>query len=313
MSKKIVFWIEEYLFYPSSFLQYLLSFLLLPLSFLYCLVVSFKRFSTKKITPPLPVVSIGNLTVGGSGKTPFLIALAKEKKEIAIVLRGYKRQSNGTILISKFGQILEDVKVSGDEAMLYALSLPNASVIVSEDRLKGIELAKSIGAKSVFLDDGFSKAFISKFDILLRPTPEPKLPFCLPSGAYREPKYLYKSANLVLKENKDFIREVNIKNPTEKMLLVTAISKPQRLLKYVDEKVIATEFFPDHYAFKKEELKALLQKHQASSLLTTTKDLVKLQSFNLPLSILTLHVNIEPYVKEQVNDFLANFRYNKGF
>jgi tetraacyldisaccharide 4'-kinase len=263
--------------------------------------------------PPIPVVSVGNLTVGGSGKTPFLIALAKERENIAVVLRGYKRDSTGTILISQNGNILQGVQTSGDEAMLYALSLPKASVIVSEDRMKGIKLAQDIGAKAVFLDDGFSKAFIFKFDILLRPTPEPKLPFCLPSGAYREPKFFYSFAQSVLQEGKDFQREVTILEPSKKMVLVTAISKPHRLLEYVNDNVIAYEFFPDHYAFHKKELEDILSKHQATSILTTSKDMVKMKDFQLPLSLLSLHVKITPSIKEQVNSFLANFRYNKDF
>jgi len=313
VSKKFIFWIEEYLFYPSSVFHYLLAIILLPLSFLYCFIVITKRLFAKKITPPLPVVSIGNLTVGGSGKTPFLIALAKDKEDIAVVLRGYKRASDGTILISQRGKVLQDVQISGDEAMLYALSLPKASVIVSEDRLKGIKLAQKIGAKAVFLDDGFSKAYIKKFDILLRPTPEPKLPFCLPSGAYREPKFFYSYAQAVLKENKDFIREVTILHASEKMVLVTAISKPHRLLEYTNDKIVAYEFFPDHYAFNKQELEKILLKHQATSILTTSKDMVKMKDFDLPLSLLSLHVKITSPVKEQVNSFLANFRYNKDF
>lgn len=308
MSKKLIFWVEEYLFFPSSFLQYLLSILLLPLSFIYCFIVLYKRFTCKKIQPSLPVVSIGNLTVGGSGKTPFLISLVNKHENIAIILRGYKRESAGTILISQNGHILTDIKTSGDEAMLYAQNLKNASIIVSEDRIKGIEKAKEIGCKAVFLDDGFSKAFIEKFDILIRPKDEPKFPFCMPSGAYREPSFLYSSADLVVQEDVDFKRSVTIKNPTEKMVLVTAISKPKRLDEYLPQSVIAKECFIDHYFFKKCELEEILKKHNATSILTTTKDLVKIENFGLPISILSLDVNINEDVKNKVNTFLANFR-----
>ncbi len=89
--------------------------------------------------------------------------------------------------------------------------MKNATVIVSEDRVLGIKKAKELGSKVIFLDDGFSKYNIKKFDILLKPKDEPTNNFCIPSGAYREPKSFYKKANLVLKEGIDFKREVEIK------------------------------------------------------------------------------------------------------
>ena len=295
---------EEYLFHPTSKLQFFLSFLLYPLSIIYSIIVLSKRAFAKKIAPPIPVVSIGNLTIGGSGKTPFLISLAKDYENIAIILRGYGRNSTGLHVVTKDTKI----KTSGDEAMLYALSLPNATVIVSEDRLEAINYAYELGCKVVFLDDGFSKSFIEKFDILLRPNPEPKFNFTLPSGAYREPKFLYKNADLVVEENIDFTRVVTLKNPTENMLLVTAISKPQRLDKYLPKKLAGKVHFIDHYMYTKVELEELIKKHSATSILTTEKDMVKMQEFGLELSILELHVEINSDVKNQVNTFLAEFR-----
>ena len=192
--------------------------------------------------------------------------------------------------------------------MLYALFVPNATVIVSENRVEGIEYAQKLGLKIVFLDDGFSKSFIEKFDILLRPNPEPKFDFTLPSGAYREPKFLYNSANMVVQEHKDFTRIVTLQNKTEKMLLVTAISKPQRLDTYLPKNLVGKVHFVDHYMYTKSELVALMKKHSATSILTTQKDMVKMQEFGLPLSILALHVEINSDVKEQINVYLANFR-----
>ena len=72
MSQKLILWVEDYLFYPNAF-QKLISFLLLPLTFIYLLIISFKKMGVKKIDFGIPVISIGNLIVGGSGKTPFVI------------------------------------------------------------------------------------------------------------------------------------------------------------------------------------------------------------------------------------------------
>ncbi len=256
----------------------------------------------------IPIISIGNLTVGGSGKTPLIIELAKEQKECAIILRGYKRESRGLILVSHHQKILCDVKESGDEAMLYAKSLPNVTVIVSEDRSKAIEYAKSLICRTIFLDDAFSKSYIKKFDILIRPKVEPTLAFCLPSGAYREPRYLYKKADLVLNEEEDFKRVVTIKNPTKEMILITGISKPKRLDEFLPKELKEKIYFPDHYSFKKEELEQLIQKYRATSILTTQKDAVKMEKLGLNLSIMELKLEVNPSVKEKIKTFLDNFR-----
>ncbi len=304
----LIFWVEESLFYPKTFLQFLLSFLLLPFTLIYCIIVISKRFFSKKIDFKIPIISIGNLTLGGSGKTPLTIELAKECENYAIILRGYGRASKGLILVSFGEKILCDVSQSGDEAMLYAKSLPKATVIVSEDRIKAIEYAKSLNHKIIFLDDGFSKSFIKKFDILIRPKVEPTLPFCLPSGAYREPKYLYNSADLVLKEGEDFKRVVKIKNPTKDMLLITGISKPKRLDDFLPKSVKNRIYFEDHHSYTQQELEKLVQKYSATSILTTQKDAVKMENFNLNLSIMELKLEINPSIREKIKTFLSNFR-----
>lgn len=302
--KKAVLWTEDYLFRPNL-LQRVISFSLLPLTFLYCLIVISKRAFSKPKNFDIPIISIGNLIVGGSGKTPFTIALAKRYENSAIVLRGYKRKSKGLMVVSKRGEILTDVQTSGDEAMLYAKLLKNASVIVSENREEGIKKAKELGCKIVFLDDGFSKAKIKKFDILLK-SGNYKNSFCLPSGPFREPKSFEKFASLILQENIDFKREVKIKNPTKRMILITAISKPKRLDSFLPE-VVEKIYFPDHYNFKKEEIVKLIYKYNASSILTTQKDAVKMEKFNLPLSILELEIKIEEKILKKCDDFIYNF------
>ena len=141
-------WIEQYLFFPNAF-QKLLSLFVLPLTVVYCIVTAYKRVSAKAHYFGIPVISIGNLIVGGSGKTPITIALAKDKKNACIILRGYGRKSKGLYIVSNKGKILCDINTSGDEAMLLANSLPNATIIVSEDRVKAILKAKEVGCQVV--------------------------------------------------------------------------------------------------------------------------------------------------------------------
>lgn len=304
MNQKLYFWVEKYLFNPSIF-QKILSFFLLPLSALYCLIVIIKRKFSKEIDFDIPIISIGNLIVGGTGKTPVTIALAKGKEDAFIILRGYKRNSKGLIMISDKGKILSDVKTSGDEAMLFATSLPSASVIVSEDRVKAIQKAKHLGAKVIFLDDGFSKSHIKKLDILIKPQLQNINNFCLPSGPYREPKSLYKKS-IVVEENSDFKREVSIENKTNRMVLVTAISKPERLESFIPSH-IERVYFPDHYAYTQRELDAILRRYCADSILTTTKDAVKMQEFNTPLSILKLNITLKEEIIKLVDTFIEDF------
>jgi len=232
------------------------------------------------------ILSIGNLNVGGSGKTPLVTALAKDELNAAIILRGYGRESKGCIVVKDRKNILVDVLVSGDEAMIYAQKLPNSIVIVSEDRKKAILKAKEMGVLKIFLDDAYSKHDILKRDILI--DVETKNSRCLPSGPYRE--RLWKDKEVIrLKDGVDFKRKVELKNATDKMSLVTAIARPKRLDDFLP-KVVSKNYFADHYSFNKEELLEILKRDKSDSLLVTYKDYVKIQNFNLPLSLLDLEI-----------------------
>ena len=191
--------IERNLYDPSP-AWLALGVILAPLSLLYTLIVCLKRLFAKPQKFKIPIISVGNLTLGGSGKTPLVRALFKEfsgKLKTCIILRGYGRKSRGLLEVALGGRVLCDVRQSGDEAMEYALFLRGANVIVSEDRAAGILRAQTLGFELVILDDGFSKFNISKFDILLRPQSAPKLPFCLPFAAYRYPPFFYKFADFI--------------------------------------------------------------------------------------------------------------------
>ena len=320
MRQKVFLWIEDYLFFPN-FIQKIVSFFLLPLTFIYLLIILLKRAFASKLDFGLPIISIGNIVVGGSGKTPMSIALASKYESfgsICVILRGYGRTSKGLIIVSLSGKIQTDVEISGDEAMLLAQSLKNATIIVSEDRVKAILKAKELGCKIIFLDDGFSKYKINKFDILLRPKIDPTNIFCLPSGGYREPKSFYALCDLELQEGIDFKRVVNIKKDgilsklPEKTLLLTAISKPKRLLEFLPAN-IAMLAFEDHHTFTEDEISEILEKYKDYSFVTTAKDLVKLKDFNIPnIYLMDLDIEIDNSVDfKKLDDYLENFK--KGF
>lgn len=160
----------------------------------------------------------------------------------------------------------------------------------------------------------FLKYQISKFNILLRPKDEPTNIFCLPSGGYREPKSFYASADLELLEGRDFKRVITIKKDGKvcelpsRTLLLTAISKPKRLLEYLP-KDIKMVSFPDHYTFTKEDISNIQEEYKDFSFLTTGKDLVKLKEFKIKnLYLMDLEIEISSNV-----DFSLLDEYLKSF
>ena len=296
---------EQMLFAPKWY-HFIAIIFLLPLALLYGIFMFLRRVLTPKKSFGIPIVSVGNLIVGGSGKTPFVIALASKYKDVTIVSRGYGRQSKGLIEVSQKGNILTSVEQSGDEPMLMALSLPDASVIVSEDRHKAINLAKAQGAKLIILDDGFNRVEIKKFEIVLEPQIiKNYLPF--PSGAFREFWFSKNYADVVAKEGKSFIRKVTFENLSSKMLLVTAISNPDRLDVYLPKGVVQKVYLEDHAYFEEKLLRELMQECRAESLLVTQKDAVKMQDFKLPISEMKLKLEIQNEIFIKIEEYIEGY------
>jgi len=305
LKKSLVFWVEEYFYNPNIF-QKLLSYLLYPLSLVYCLgmYIRYKLKVEEDFT--IPIIGVGNLNVGGSGKTPLVSALALNYENVAIILRGYGRESKGLKVVKDSNEILCDVSVSGDEAMVYAHKVPNAIVIVSEDRKKGILKAKELGAKIIFLDDSYSKHDIKKLDFVIEVKSSNNN--CLPAGAFRERLWSGKKVE-ILKDGVDFKRVVELKNETSKMSLVTAIARPQRLNQFLPS-VVSKNYFEDHHSFVKGELEEILSKDNSDSLLVTYKDFVKIESFELPISILDLEMEVDKKVFKIIGDYIAEKNRN---
>ncbi|EEO26515.1 tetraacyldisaccharide 4'-kinase [Helicobacter winghamensis] len=297
--------IERYFYAPSG-AQKLLAFVLLPFSFIYCVIATLKRKFARFKDFEIPIISVGNLVLGGSGKSPFIIEVAKDYADVCVVLRGYGRKAKGLKIVSLKGVIQESVENAGDEAIMLAKALPNASVIVSEKREIGIQKAKEIGAKIVFLDDGFRFNF-KKLNILLQPKLEPYFSFCIPSGGYREHKSAYKQADIVAKEGVDYERKVELINGTPRMLLLTAIANPARLDEYLPN-VVGKITLKDHSFFNKESILKTYEELGATSLLVTQKDAPKLEDFGVPLSLLQLRLKVNPIIIKHIKDYIARFK-----
>jgi len=294
----------ERLYFRPNFLDWVFIAFFSPISLIFGTIMLFRRVLTFKKDYSIPIISVGNLIVGGSGKTPFVIELASRYSGVCIISRGYGRQSRGLIEVSRNGEILCDVLKSGDEPMLMAMSLPEASVIVSEDRTKAIELAQKNGAKVIILDDGFNRVEIKKFDILLFPN-KIKNYFPFPVGPFREFYFSKYFADLDFVEDIDFKRVVTIKNPTERMFLVTAISNPKRLEPYLPNGVVDRLYLQDHSYFDEEYLKKRILSCNATSLLVTQKDEVKMRGFKLPLSVMELKLEINSKKLELIDKYIG--------
>lgn len=142
----------------------------------------------------LPVISVGNLTVGGTGKTTIVAWLVSELtrrgRRPAVVSRGYLgRAGRGPVIVSVGQGPMVEPEVSGDEPFLLATRLPGALVISGSDRVMGCEAALRAGADCVVLDDGFQHVRLARdLDIVLLDAHNPFGNYrLLPAGTLREP------------------------------------------------------------------------------------------------------------------------------
>ena len=179
-----------------------------PLSWLYGLGVGFRNMLfdmgiLKSRSFTVPVISVGNITVGGTGKTPhveYLIRLLKDNNRVAVLSRGYKRKSHGFVLADGSST----VKDIGDEPYQMMTKFPDITVAVDSKRTRGIERLTSVDEDSqpdvILLDDAFQHRYVKPgINIMLvdyhRLVIYDKL---LPSGRLREPVKSKNRADIVI-------------------------------------------------------------------------------------------------------------------
>ncbi|MFW6289582.1 MAG: tetraacyldisaccharide 4'-kinase, partial [Mariniphaga sp.] len=182
--------------------------LLYPVSMLYGLIVNFRNmlydlnlFKSKEFD--VTVISIGNITVGGTGKTPhveYLVDLLKEKFQVATLSRGYRRKTKGYYLVNTDSTVRE----VGDEPLQIKRKFPDVTVSVCENRVEGVEKLLAIEDQKspdvILLDDAFQHRRISPvINILLidynRPLKNDSL---LPAGSLRESASQLRRANVII-------------------------------------------------------------------------------------------------------------------
>jgi tetraacyldisaccharide 4'-kinase len=190
--------------------QFIKYIFLWPFSFIYWLILQLRYFSyysgLKQVYKfKTPIISIGNLTVGGTGKTPIVHFIAEELNEqyhqIAIISRGYGRKSKGFQLVHDGKKILLNPEVSGDEPYLLANLLGNCIVAVDENRINAIHITEQkFNPDIIILDDGFQQLGVQKdLDILLLNSSKPFSELSLlPIGYGRETKKQIQRSSLIV-------------------------------------------------------------------------------------------------------------------
>ena len=292
--KKPLFWSKN---------KNLFSFILFPFSLLIQFLFFFKNIFLKPKKISIPVICVGNIYLGGTGKTPLSIE----------IVRILKKFNMAPVLVKKF------YKDQFDEIDL--INSKNIEIIKNSSRYVALKEAEERGFKSIVLDDGFQDLSIYK-DLSILCFNEKQLignGFTIPAGPLREPLGALKRSKIILingKKNEDFENkiksinnEINIfyskyiaqnshKFLNENILAFAGIGNPENFFDLLKENNINVEkkiSFPDHYNYSKKELDKLLKisKENNLKLLTTEKDFFRIKHFNITdIDYLTIKLEI---------------------
>ncbi len=275
----------------------LLSYALLPLGFLYAQATALRLKLKKSKSVSIPVICIGNLTAGGTGKTPTAIAIAdiiqKLGKKPFFVSRGYGGNLSGVIVDT---QKHTPAQV-GDEPLLLA---QKAGVSINADRHQAAKKAIENGAEVIIMDDGFQNPSLKKDLSFLVFDGGSGIgnAFPLPAGPLRESfaKGLKRAdAAIIIGDDKTnlqaklknipvFKAKISSQSPNlgnKSMIAFAGIGRPQKFydsLLAENVNVVKTIDFPDHHFYTEQELNDLLSlaQQQNAGLITTSKDWVKI-------------------------------------
>jgi tetraacyldisaccharide 4'-kinase len=340
-----------------------LRLLLLPFSFVYGMAIMLRKKLydwglMRSVKFDLPVICVGNLAVGGSGKTPtteYLVRLLSDYK-IAILSRGYGRKTKGFIL----ADATATAETIGDEPLQYHQKFAAVTVAVCEDRVNGIKQLKE-NHDLIILDDAFQhRAVRAGFNILLFEFRKlGTLQFLLPAGNLRDVFSSRKRADvlLVTKSPVPLLHvaqqaSVNELQPNTnqpvlhsylkygdlvhlyhnerrtlesikdfEIFLLTGIANPDPLIEKLEKysKTIKHEEFPDHYAFKADDIRKFKTTFLAGNkkekiIITTEKDSKRLRAtgfedllVDLPVYYLPIEVELFEEDKITFDELILNY------
>jgi len=263
-----------------------------------------------------PVVSVGNLSVGGTGKTPFIILLGELLKtrgvKFDVLSRGYGRETKGVMIVDPAGS----AKNFGDEPLLIARRL-QIPVVVGEDRYAaGMAAEEKFGPQLHLLDDGFQhRALARDYDIVLV-TPEDARDRMLPGGRLREPLASLVRADAVVLMSGATEEAFPVKdkpvwrvrrgivpvNVPERVVAFCGIARPQnffRQLRTAGIDPVAEAVYRDHHSYAASDIQELLrvrQETEAGGFVTTEKDAINLGSHRAalePLAVVAVSMKLE--------------------
>jgi len=323
--KKIIYWKLSLQFYFITFLRnkfYDFGFL-------------------KSYSFDIPVISVGNLTVGGTGKTPmveFLINHFSEKYNIGVLSRGYKRKSKGFILASD----KDDADSIGDEPFQYYSKFKNITVAVDKKRKRGINKLIEHGVNLIILDDAFQhRKVIPSYSILLSDYSNLYYnDYLMPRGTLRESIMGYKRADSIIitkcptnLSEKDKYSIKSLIKPTEKqniffstikysdklfsstnsisiskltgkkVNLVTGIVNSKPLIKFLKNNGLDVNHF--EYADHHDYLEKDITDFSGPLIITTEKDYAKLRKFDIE-NLYYLPINMDILESDEFFEVLAD-------
>ncbi|NNJ80720.1 MAG: tetraacyldisaccharide 4'-kinase [Flavobacteriaceae bacterium] len=293
-------------------------FLGFPFAILYGFVTAMRNYMydkgwLKSTEYEIPVICVGNLSVGGTGKSPmisYLVTLLKDEYKVAVLSRGYKRKTRGYLEV----KVDHTAREVGDEPLQFKQNFSNITVAVCADRRTGIEKLKS-KADLILLDDAFQHRKVkAKVNILLTPWDDLYIDdYLLPMGMLREPITGVARADIVVvtkcpdgfpyAKQQEIQLRLNLK-PHQKLYfskvaydnmiygksenlplkylidkpftLVTGIANPEPLVEYLKKHGyrFTHEKYPDHHDFTDSDINKLSKQE---IILTTEKDYMRLQ------------------------------------
>ena len=300
----------------------LLRKILFPFAILYGFITSIRNFLFdkgffKSYSFNLPVIAVGNLSVGGTGKTPqieYLIRLLSLQYKVATLSRGYKRQSEGFVLANENSDALQ----LGDEPFQFYQKFKNIQVAVDANRKNGIEqlISGPVKPEVILLDDAFQHRKVKAgFYIMLTSYGDLYCDdFILPTGNLRESRSGVQRADIVIitkcppdlsLESQNAIKKKLNLSPTQSLfftfieydeavysdketkkvseiksmskLLLAGIAKPQSFFAHLKNGNDECLSFPDHHNFSESELQEIKEKANGKIIITTEKDYVRLK------------------------------------
>ena len=322
--------------YKKDLISKFKTLLLLPFSIIWILLSLIKKNFAKRYKSHLKVICIGNLSIGGTGKTPFSIQTYKILEILGykpvFLTRGYRGLAKGPILVNKS----HNHKDVGDEALLLSKV---GTTIVSSNRCIGAKYIESLKKNYdiIIMDDGLQNYQLEQ-DIKLLLIDKKLLfgnGYCIPAGPLRQTitqglkkidAIIFTGDGDIKDINLNFINNIqnfdtkleiknNFKTKQNNFLAFCALGNPIKFfnkLKKNNFKIVLTKSFPDHYEYKNKDINSLKEEanNRNLKLITTEKDYVKIDDKENEISVLPIEINFskadgnkfKSLLKEKIND-----------